>query len=274
MKTADYIITRSSYDSNKNLEAIDIFEVNDTDSINSSENISRGNLIALLLKNKIIYTGKFNDNNRYEKISKVYLHNNFQSYAITNSPNNGFFDHLDPLPKQLPKRKTFVSFYHKDDEAYKEQFYNLTKDLTINKSVKTGDIDTDVSHEYIKHLIHDGYLSDTTLLIVLISHKTRYRKHIDWEISGALNVKVGDKYSGLLGILLPTHPDFNTGQYNYPNIPQRLADNCKTNYAVIFNWTNDRIQLQSMIELALDRRITQEKEIDNSRLQMQKNSCD
>jgi hypothetical protein len=201
MKTADYIITRASYDATKNLEAVDIFKVDENDSINSSENISRINLISLLSKNKIICTGIFNETNTYTKISRVYLHNNFQSYAITTSIALGFFDYLGELPKQLPKRKTFVSFYHKDDEVYKEKFYRLTKDLTINKSVKTGDIDTEISQDYIKHLIHDGYLYDTTLLTILVSPKTKCRKHVDWEISGALNVKVGDKYSGLLGIL-------------------------------------------------------------------------
>lgn len=31
---------------------------------------------------------------------------------------------------------------------------------------------------------------------------------MDWEISGALNYKVGDHYAGLLGIVLPNHPDY------------------------------------------------------------------
>lgn len=79
MKTSDFIITRANYDTTNNLQAVDIFGVDENDKIYSAENISRNYLISLLCKNKIIYTGKFNYNNTYTKISPVYLHNNFQS---------------------------------------------------------------------------------------------------------------------------------------------------------------------------------------------------
>lgn len=273
MKTTDYIITRASFNTTNNLEAIDIFAVDENDSIHSAENISRDYLISLLSKNKIIYTGRFNANNTYTKISKVHLHYNFQSYAITTSLTVGFFDYLGELPKQLPKRKTFVSFYHKDDEVYRERFYNLTKDLTLNKSVKSGDINTEVSDDYISRLIREEYLNDTTLLTVLIGPKTRCRKHVDWEIAAALNWTVGDKHAGLMGILLPEHPDYNMGQVTYANIPARLADNFKTDYAIIFSWTTDRVALQNMIELALERRDGKEDEINNTRVKMTEDLC-
>lgn len=273
MKTSDYIITKASY-SNNILEAVEIFKVDENDSIGSSENISRADLVSLLQQNKSIYTGRFNENNTYTKILKVYLHHNFLSSSISTSPTMTYSDSLGYLPKQLPKRKTFVSFYHKDDEAYRIKFSNLTKDLTINKSVKSGDINTDVSTEYISRLIREGYLSDTTLLTVLIGPKTRCRKHVDWEIAGALNWKVGDKHAGLIGILLPEHPDYNKSKFFYSNIPARLSDNHKTGYAVILNWTNDRVKLQNLMELAFDKRSTHEDEIDNTRTKMARNTCE
>ncbi len=179
----------------------------------------------------------------------------------------------DKLPLIITKRKTFVSYYHKTNQGHKDKFINLTSDLIVNKSVEDGDISTDVSDEYIKQLIQNGYLSDTTVLIVLLGQKTKCRKHIDWEISGALNLKVGDNYAGLLGLKLPSHPDYNTGKYTYSEQPQRLTDNLKSGYAVIRDYTIDRRKLQEYIELAFQKRTSMAAERINSRTQMKKNTC-
>lgn len=89
------------------------------------------------------------------------------------------------LPKCLTRRKTFVSYYHRDDQTYRKRFENLFGDLIVSKSVEYGDIDSDNSDEYIRQLIQKEYLSDTTVLVVLLGNKTKCRKHIDWEIAGA-----------------------------------------------------------------------------------------
>src|SRR5699024_7885297 len=107
---------------------------------------------------------------------------------------------------------------------------------------------------------------------VLIGPNTKHRKHIDWEISGALNPKVGDKCAGILGIKLPNHPDFKTGKSTYSLMPARLADNVKSKYAVIRDWTDDRVKMQEYIELAFEKRNTNYDNRDNSRLQMTKNT--
>ena len=174
------------------------------------------------------------------------------------------------------KRKTFISYFHKDDEDYKNEFEKITSDLIVNKSVGDGDISGDNSDDYIKKLIQDGYLSDTTVLVVLVGAKTKCRKHIDWEISGALNLKIGESYAGLLGILLPTHPDYKkpTSSYSYDNVPKRLAENIKTGYAEMINWTSDRKFLQSQIESAYSRRKNESDKRVNSIPQMPKNTCE
>ncbi|ODM54343.1 TIR domain-containing protein [Elizabethkingia meningoseptica] len=185
---------------------------------------------------------------------------------------DGGFSWNTTLPKEIVKRKTFISYYHYEDQNYKERFKNLFGDLITHKSVEDGDIDSDNSDGYIKQLIHQGYLADTTVLVVLIGPNTKHRKHIDWEISGALNYKVGDKYSGLLGLLLPNHPDFGTTKANYNLMPTRLADNFKSKYAVIRDWTDDRVKMQEYIELAFEKRNTNYEDRDNSRLQMTENT--
>lgn len=177
------------------------------------------------------------------------------------------------IPFLQTKRKTFVSYYHKDDSEYKKKFLNLMDDLIINKSVEDGDINSDVSDEYVKQLIQKEYLHDTTVLIVLLSNKTKCRKHVDWEISGALNYKVGDSYAGLLGLLLPTHDDYGNEKYTYSKIPERLADNLKTGYAIIRDYTTDRKKLQRYIEEAYSLRKFHADNRVNSRAQMKDDIC-
>lgn len=186
---------------------------------------------------------------------------------------NGGLSWSDDLPFILTKRKTFVSYYHKANQSYKDKFINLTSDLIINKSVNDGDISSDVSDEYIKQLIQKGYLSDTTVLIVLLGQKTKCRKHVDWEISGALNLKVGGNYAGLLGLKLPSHPDYGTGKYTYSEQPARLTDNLKSGYAVIRDYTTDRKKIQSYIELAFKNRNDKSDKRINSRKQLDKDLC-
>lgn len=178
------------------------------------------------------------------------------------------------IPENITRRKTFVSYYHNDDQTYREKFENLFGDLIVSKSVEKGDIDSENSHEYIKQLIQKEYLSDTTVLVVLIGPKTKCRMHVDWEISGALNLKVGGNNAGLLGILLPSHPDFGTGQATYDQMPGRLADNFKSGYAFIRDWTDDRIKMQSYIEEAFTNRSTKVDDRVNSRIQMTKDTCE
>ena len=95
--------------------------------------------------------------------------------------------------RNRPKRNVFVSYYHSDDQAKKEKFDYLCKDFIINQSVMIDEIDDDNSDDYINRLINEEHMKDTTVLVVLLGRNTKYRKHVDWEISGALNLKVGDR---------------------------------------------------------------------------------
>ena len=186
----------------------------------------------------------------------------------------GYFKWRFKLPLNDAKRKTFVSYYHHDNQSDRTRFENLFGDLIVSKSVEYGDIDSDNSDEYIKQLIQNDYLADTTVLVVLIGPKTKCRKHVDWEISGALNLKVGDSNAGLLGILLPSHPDYGTGQATYDLMPARLADNFKSGYAIIKDWTDDRVKMQGYIKEAFERRSSMVDKRTNSRIQMDKDTCE
>ncbi|MFC1802237.1 TIR domain-containing protein [Patescibacteria group bacterium] len=168
------------------------------------------------------------------------------------------------------KRKVFISYHHKD-EYYKKEFEKLCGDFIINKSVQNGDIGTDLSTEYIKRLIQSpDYLRDASICVVLIGSETWGRKHIDWEISGALDKKLSG-YSGLVGILLPDHPDYCNSGFQPENIPIRLLDNQKTGYAEIYNWTEYQFGLKNILEEAFNKRIEKSYLIDNSRVQFSYN---
>ena len=182
------------------------------------------------------------------------------------------------LKQQLKptRRKVFISYYHKDDQFYRDDLEERFGHLFISKSVKPGDINTDVSTDYIKRLIQQDYLSDSSVLLVLISPKTKCRKHVDWEISAAINSKVGGN-SGVAAILLPEFQFLPNGNFAYESVPARFADNHKSDYALAYPWsyaTASDENMRSIIETAFDARISKREQIDNSRLQMVRNTCE
>lgn len=262
----DYGITKISFENNRIVsifcgkidsqsKTIDAFETHDRNWF--KQKLSIGKTFCKLNKNR---SGKYailNDTVEYDAYKDII---SIGGYGATK------------LPQNITKRKTFLSYYHKD-EQYKKYYENLFDDLIVNKSVQKGDIDSDNSDEYIKQLIQKEYLYDTTVLVVLLGAKTKHRKHVDWEISGALNYKVGDHYAGLLGIVLPTHPDYKKpiNQRLKINYPKRFIENYASGYAVMIDWTEDRVFMQNAIEKAFRQRANDDKRR-NSIPQMQRNT--
>lgn len=254
MKWADYCVSKLNLDQHGLIESIicckDYGDSLDSNCVEKNRNW----MVQNVSNGKSFCSIKRNDSGSWNKIGDFSYDGSIFSWYL--------------IPKNITKRKTFISYYHNDDQEYKEKFKNLFNDLIVHKSVEDGDIDSDNSDGYIKQLIQKDFLADTTVMIVLIGPNTKYRKHIDWEISGALNIKVGDKCAGILGLKLPSHPDYKTGKYNYSHLPERLSDNLKSNFAIIRDWTDDRIKLQEYIEEAFIRRTSHYDNRDNSRIQM------
>ena len=139
------------------------------------------------------------------------------------------------------KHKVFISYHHANDQSYKEEFENIYckyMDYRISKSVKDGYIDDNLPDEKIREIIRDNYLKDSTVTIVLVGRETWKRKHIDWEIYSSLYNGLVNKRNGLVGVLLPTYPDYDPikNTYNPYTIPPRLYDNIKTGYAKLYIW--------------------------------------
>lgn len=191
------------------------------------------------------------------------------------SYDGSYFSWTHTLPKNLPKRNVFVSYYHNDDQVKRQEFDNLFSDLIINQSVMLDDINGENSDDYIHRLINQGYMKDTTVLVTLLGPKTKCRMHVDWEIGGALNVKVGDRYAGLLGIRLPSHPDYGLGtNYNPDNYPVRFAANLDSGYSILADWTENRKAMQDLIELAFSNRTQTDKIKNAGILRLAENSCE
>lgn len=155
------------------------------------------------------------------------------------------------------RHKVFISYYHADDQRYKERFVSIMGDRIVDKSVDTGNIvDANLPLDEIRRIIRDDYIADATVTIVLIGPATWQRKHVDWEIHASLRDTDHNSRCGLLGILLPDHPNFQKREYNPHLIPLRLADNCGGDdpYAAIYNWTRQASNVQSWIHQAFNRR--------------------
>lgn len=156
------------------------------------------------------------------------------------------------------RHRVFVSYYHNDDQHYKELFesrFSNIYDIYVSESVKMGDIDdTKLSTERIRQKIRDEHLRDSTVTIVLIGAHTWQRKFVDWEIGASIRQTKSNPRSGLLGILLPTYSKPPGKAYDPYTIPPRLYDNIQCKFATIHNWSNDPSTVQAWIHEAFKRR--------------------
>lgn len=165
--------------------------------------------------------------------------------------------------------KVFISYYHHDDQYYKNYIDLYLSKNIINKSVKAGEYNSDNSDEYIKRLIREDKVSDSSVIVVLIGPNTRKRKHVDWEISAGLNKSVNG-CSGLVGILLPELPMIGS-EYRPSDMPGRILDNYFSGYAKLYSWDTAIHNFDDIIEQAFNDRIALKDKVNNSRPQMQFN---
>ena len=142
------------------------------------------------------------------------------------------------MASKTPKHKVFISF-HEQDIKYKEAFVRMMDKRIGDRSVDTGNIDdTDLKTTTVRQKIRDEYVRDATVTIVLIGPCTWQRKHVDWEIGSSLRATRLNPRCGLLGILLPNHPNYRARRLDPHLIPPRLADNSNGDdpYALVHRW--------------------------------------
>lgn len=155
------------------------------------------------------------------------------------------------------QHKVFVSYHHANDQYYRNTFEQLFSDyygVFISKSVQIGEIDPRLPTDTVRQKIRDEYLRDSTVTVVLVGSETWQRKHVDWEISSSIRQTKLSSRSGLLGILLPTHPNFSQQFYDGGIVPPRLVKNQECGYAKIYHWSDDPSMVANWIESAFQDR--------------------
>lgn len=155
------------------------------------------------------------------------------------------------------RHNVFISYHHANDGYDKNEFERLfsgTYDILETKAVGDGDIDPNLKTETIRQKIRDDFIRSASVTVVLIDSETWKRKHVDWEISSSISKTKLNARTGLLGILLPTHPRNGTSKYDPCTIPPRLHDNIECGFAEIHNWSTDPNEVQSWIHEAFNRR--------------------
>ena len=142
---------------------------------------------------------------------------------------------------RIPRHKVFISYHHDGDQAYKDRLVQALDSKFVDKSVSPGDIhDEGLPLDEIRRRIRDDHIADAVVTIVLIGPCTWQRKHVDWEISASIIDRRSNRRCGLLGLLLPTHPDYGKkpDDRNPRLIPPRLARNINGDapFAVVYDW--------------------------------------
>ena len=152
---------------------------------------------------------------------------------------------------QVSRHKVFISYYHEGDQEYKDRLVKALNSKAIDKSVSPGGVhDENLPLDEIRRRIRDDHIADATVTIVLIGPCTWQRKHVDWEISASIIDRRNNQRCGLLGLLLPTHPDYRKRpeDRNPRLVPPRLARNIggSNPFATIYDWPRNGVSKRVM----------------------------
>ena len=140
---------------------------------------------------------------------------------------------------RVARHKVFVCYHHTSDQGYRNRFEELfavVYDIMDSRSVRIGDIPRGLNTDEVSRRIRDNNLRDSTVTVVLVGKDTWRRMHVDWEIAATVRDTDANGRSGLMGILLPTHPSFGKDGYDPYTIPPRLHDNVECGFAELYDW--------------------------------------
>lgn len=139
---------------------------------------------------------------------------------------------------KIRRHKVFISF-HEKDRWWRDEFVRALGGGIVDKSVHEEDIDDDpLKTETVRQKIRDEFIAEATVTVVLVGPCTWRRKFVDWEIGSSLRDTKKNPRCGLVGFLLPHHPDYGTGRWHHHLVPPRLCDNARreSGFAKIMDW--------------------------------------
>ncbi len=139
--------------------------------------------------------------------------------------------------------------YDSSDEYWRIRFDDVFGQEFHCKMISPGDIDTSDGNTFIQWLHQKDFINSDTVVIVLMGPKAFSSKKLDWEIAAALEKK-GARPGGVVPIRLPNHQDHRQKSVNPKRIPVRVADNLKSGYLKLYDWTESRGELEKWIYAA------------------------
>jgi hypothetical protein len=157
----------------------------------------------------------------------------------------------------MPKRKVFISYYHRGEQAIVNDFIQTFKEdyeVFIDKSMERATDSEDT--EYLNQACQEA-IDGTSVTIVMIGKQTGRRKFVDWEIKHTLYRKhalIGISRTGLIDSIAC--------------LPKRLEDNLKSGsgYAKWYRYPSSASFLKNIIDEAYE---ADTEKIDNSREKME-----
>ena len=186
-------------------------------------------------------------------------------------------------------RRVFISYHHRNEQYLKENLIQLNRhhNIFVDCSVDTGDIDDNLEPQVIRQTIRRNYLSESTVLILIVGKETRYRKHVDWELYSSMYNGTNFGRSGVVVLVAPDcgseyftapfdelkssfYPTVSSWvsidsakeyEHRYPYMPPRIIDNLlkRGSKISVTNWrkiANSPEKLKLLIECAHNARKT------------------
>lgn len=113
--------------------------------------------------------------------------------------------------QQNDRHRVFVSYYHTEDQDYRNLFEGLFSEIhniMVSESVEISDIDPYLKTDTIRQKIRDEYLRDSTVTVVLVGKRTWQRKFVDWEIGSSIRHTKKKQTFGAFGDFVADAPRF------------------------------------------------------------------
>lgn len=146
-----------------------------------------------------------------------------------------------------------------DDKRYKQLFIKFLTDqerIVPQNDAFFNEIPVYLTMSEVREKMRERILLDSTVTVVLVGKNTWKSKQVDWEISSSIadanlvNTPMQQR-SGLVAILLPTHPNYCEENHINPYLlPPRLYQNQKSGYVKIHKWTSQVTDITDWIHNA------------------------
>ncbi|MHB2025081.1 MAG: TIR domain-containing protein [Elusimicrobiota bacterium] len=158
----------------------------------------------------------------------------------------------------MAKRKIFISYHHKNEQAVIDEFIKkFSEDYEVFTDGSLEDASDSDNSEYLNQVCREA-IDGTSVTMVLIGKQTGCRKFVDWEIRYTLHLK-----HGLVAISRSGLADSEAC------LPERFKDNRKSGFAKWYVYPTDAAGLMAIIDEAYN---ADTSKIDNSREKMGRNS--